>query len=690
MSSEVAPGLLRAAMSDPRLELGTTPLSAAEVLGPGALAGASPGLTIGFVIAAGFATWLLGLAIAQQREPALRLAMSLGSAALLSSLCVILKLPMAVGLMCALAALGVAAVLDVPSGSGAGPDAAADRAQTGKAVLPLDQLPDPAILADTAGTIVAANAAAKSLLVDPLIGGSVRSFLPDLVPSAALPGVEPLGSAHREMTARRRDGHEVPVDVAVAPIARADGGAVVLTLRDASARARQLADLERLALRDSLTGLPNRALLHDRLDNALLLAQRQGEPMALMMLDLDRFKQVNDTLGHPLGDRLLQAVAPRLGLPLRRSDTLARIGGDEFAVLLPPPTGAEEACRVAERIIEALAEPFRIDGFVLDLGISIGVALSPEHGQGRDELIQSADAAMYAAKRGQTGFAVYDAERPTEAMRRLGLRGELKQAVANSELIVHYQPVLDARSHAVAGAEALVRWPHPRHGLLRPDEFLPIAQRGGLLLPLTLGVLSRVLAQQRSWRAKGYDLPVTVNVVPRWLEDEKLAELLQFQLRQHDVRADRLILEVAEGHVMSDLARADGVLRSLASLGCGVALGDFGCGYSSLARLRGMPVTELRIAGPVVEEDSDGTVTRALADLAHGLGLRITAQGIERSETARRVAAAGCDLVQGYAFAPPMDVARFEAWLEEHPGGVAMSARSSAGGRGSDRVPRVV
>lgn len=686
MSSEVAPGLWRAALSDPRLEPVTAPLSTAELLGPGALAGASPGLAIGFVIVAGLATWMLGLALAQQREPALRLAMSLGSAALLSSLCVILKLPMAVGMMCALAALGVAAVLDAPSQRATGRDPAVARPQHGKAALPLDELPDPAILVDPAGTIIAANAAAKSLLVDPLVGGSIRAFLPDAV--MAQPGGEPSVPAHREMIARRRDGHEVPVDVAVAQVARPEGRAMLLTLRDATARARQVADLERLALHDPLTGLPNRALLHDRLDHALLLAQRQGQPMALLMLDLDRFKQVNDTLGHPIGDRLLQAVAPRLALPLRRSDTLARIGGDEFAVLLPPPTGPEEACRVAERIIEALAEPFRIEGFVLDLGISIGVALSPEHGQGRDELIQSADSAMYAAKRGQTGFAVYDAERPTEAMRRLGLRSELKEAIANSELIVHYQPVLDARSHAVAGAEALVRWPHPRHGLLRPDEFLPIAQRGGLLLPLTLGVLSCVLAQQRAWRARGYDLPVTVNIVPRWLEDEKLAELLQFQLRQHDVRADRLILEVAEGHVMSDPARADGVLRSLAAIGCGVALGAFGCGYSSLARLRGMPVTELRIAGPVVEEDSDGTVTRALADLAHGLGLRAVAQGIERAETARRVATSGCDLVQGYAFAPPMDVPGFEAWLDEHPGGIAMSARSSVSSRGSARLSR--
>ncbi len=345
-------------------------------------------------------------------------------------------------------------------------------------------------------------------------------------------------------------------------------------------RARRLEELERLALHDALTGLPNRLLLDDRLRQGLLQAQRRGEPLAVLLLDLNGFKQVNDTLGHHMGDRLLQQLAPRLAGPLRKSDTLARLGGDEFAVLLAPPTDLEEAGRAAERLVASLAEPFTIDGARLEVGASVGVALYPDHGVDAAELLRRADAAMYAAKRSGLGFAVCDHHDAGSVLRRRGLRRDLQEAIENDGLTLLFQPKVRARDHEPAGVEALVAWRHPEHGLLRAPDFLPLAEQTGLVLPLTLAVLNGCLRQQRRWRQAGRIVPVAVNLTPRWLLDDRFPQVLQLALRGWEGRPAELTLEAKESAISAEPGRAQAVLDAVARLGCRISIDDFGTGYS--------------------------------------------------------------------------------------------------------------
>jgi diguanylate cyclase len=442
---------------------------------------------------------------------------------------------------------------------------------------------------------------------------------------------------------------------------------VLLTLRDVSERKQLERELTRQAFSDHLTGLPNRALLRDRTEQAIRLAGRHGLVAALLLLDLDRFKEVNDTLGHHHGDLLLQQVAERLRGRLRASDTVARLGGDEFAVLLPNVTGVGDATAVAEKLSAAIEAPFVVDGLTLDVDASIGVAAYPDHGAGANELLQRADVAMYAAKASHVSYVVYDPGMDRHSPRRLGLLGQLRRALAAGELVVHYQPKAEVRSGRVTGAEALVRWQHPEYGLLGPGEFVPLAETTGLIRPLTSHVLEAALRQCRAWLDAGHELSVAVNLSTRCLLDLALPEQVTGLLEDAEVAPGRLLLEITESSIMTDPARALEILNRLHALGVQLAIDDFGTGYSSMAYLKSLPVQELKVDRSFVQHlrdsQSDAVIVRTTVDLGHNLGLRVVAEGVEDEATLRELAKVGCDSAQGYHLAKPMPAAELDAWL---------------------------
>ena len=446
---------------------------------------------------------------------------------------------------------------------------------------------------------------------------------------------------------------------------------VLLNLRDVSERKHLERALTRQAFTDQLTGLPNRALLHDRTQQAISLAGRHGLTAALLLLDLDRFKEVNDTLGHHHGDLLLQQVAERVHGSLRSSDTVARLGGDEFAVLLPQITGVQEATVVADKLSAAIEAPFTVDGLTLDVDASIGVAVYPHHATDANQLLQRADVAMYAAKATHVGYTLYDPTLDQHNPRRLGLLGQLRRALAAGELIVHYQPKADARSTRILGVEALVRWQHPEHGLLGPGEFVPLAETTGLIRPLTAYVLDAALRQCRTWLDAGHELSMAVNLSTRCLLDLTLPDQIIQLLEDTAVASDRLVLEITESAIMTDPPRALEILNRLHALGVQLAIDDFGTGYSSMAYLKSLPVDELKVDRSFVkhlrDNQSDAVIVRSTVDLGHNLGLRVVAEGVEDEATLKELAILGCDCVQGYYLARPMPAAELGAWLAAQP-----------------------
>ena len=428
---------------------------------------------------------------------------------------------------------------------------------------------------------------------------------------------------------------------------------------------RQAAESRRQSLHDSLTGLPNRDLFSRRLDEALV----DGATVAVLLIDLDRFKEVNDTLGHDNGDRLLEQVGARLTGVLRRGDLIARLGGDEFAVILPDVQGEASAVQAARSVLEQLEQPFAIEEMSVDVGASIGIALYPAHGSDVGTLVRRADVAMYVAKSDQTGVEVYAADRDGFSPARLSLVGELRRAIHERELEVHYQPQVDLEGGGVFGFEALVRWRHPERGLISPDDFISVAEHTGLIRPLTQLVLDEALAECRRWREAGWPLRVSVNLSPRSVLQPNLASDVAALLTKHRVPGGALCLEMTEGSMMADPRRTVEVLETLRARGISIAVDDFGTGYSSLAYLKGLPVDELKIDKSFVlhmlEDPSDEAIVRTVLDLARNLRLPVVAEGVEDEATTRRLRDMGCRSAQGYHFGRPVPGPELMDWLPE-------------------------
>jgi diguanylate cyclase (GGDEF)-like protein len=423
------------------------------------------------------------------------------------------------------------------------------------------------------------------------------------------------------------------------------------------------------ATHDSLTGLPNWVLLRDRLERSLSAAARSSGEVALLLIDLDRFKEVNDTLGHTYGDKLLCQVGPRLRSVLRDGDTVARLGGDEFAVLLPTVDGVAEAEAVAQRLSAALHRAFDVDGVILDVEASVGIVLSPWHGTDTEELLRNADIAMYVAKEMKAGAVVFTPEQVT-APSRLTVLGDLRRALdGDEELFLNYQPKYTLDGERIEGAEALLRWQHPLLGLIPPDEFIPIAEGTGIILRLTERVLGMALGQLRRWTDAGHVVPVAVNLSTRCLLDAGLPDLVERLLAEHGVPARLLRLEVTESAVMGDAARCMEVLQRLHDLGVKLSIDDFGTGYSSMAYLRRLPVDELKIDRSFVlgmcTTQQDAVLVRTAIDLGHNLGLTVVAEGVEGPQHVDALRELGCDIAQGYHYARPMMAAALSDLLDQ-------------------------
>lgn len=423
-----------------------------------------------------------------------------------------------------------------------------------------------------------------------------------------------------------------------------------------------------LAMTDMLTGLPNRTAFHDRLQQALATSRREKGSLALLLMDLDRFKEVNDTLGHHYGDVVLQQVGLRVKSLLRASDTVARLGGDEFAVLLPGDDDAG-ATVAAEKIQAALGDPFMVEEQSLHVGCSLGIALFPTHGTDAETLLRRADVAMYMAKRGEGRYALYAPEHDAYTPQRFALIGELRQAIANGALVLHYQPKIELASGQVQRVEALVRWPHPVHGLIPPDQFIPLAEQTGLIDALTHWVLGEAVRQYSAWRDAGLCLGVNVNLSMLNLSDAHLEETIVRLLDTHDMSADDLRLEITESAITADMVRASAVLARLAARGIRIAIDDFGIGYSSLSYLKRLPVDEIKIDRSFVrhlrQDETDATIVASTVSLGHSLGLRVVAEGVEDQETCDILADLGCDAAQGYYVTCPLAAAELAAWLRQ-------------------------
>ena len=422
------------------------------------------------------------------------------------------------------------------------------------------------------------------------------------------------------------------------------------------------------AITDDLTGLGNRRCLLDRLDESIAAVAAHDAELALLLVDLDGFKELNDTLGHHAGDEVLRQIGPRMSGLLRHEDTLARLGGDEFAVVLEP--GDEAAASVAGlRLRAALERPFAVEGMPVHIDASIGIALYPEHARDALGLLQRADVAMYAAKRARTGHEVYLPARDRHSRERLALIGELRGAIDDGQLVVHYQPKAELSTGQVRGVEALVRWEHPRRGLLTPADFLPIAEQIGLMRALTAFVVDRALEEIAERRREGYDLSVAVNLGPADLLDLSLPSEIERLLRRRGFPPDQLRLEVSEDVVMVDPERTLGVLAALRDIGVLTALDDFGAGHASLGHLKQLRVDELKIDRSFVirllDDEQDAAIVRTTVDLGRRLGLRVVAEGVESLEAWAQLAAWVCHEAQGHFLARPMPATELARWLAQ-------------------------
>ncbi|MEY8879671.1 MAG: EAL domain-containing protein [Leptothrix sp. (in: b-proteobacteria)] len=474
-----------------------------------------------------------------------------------------------------------------------------------------------------------------------------------------------------EIFNRRKDGAMIAVWETISAV-RDPAGAVAHYIGIFSDISEQKASAQRihqLAYYDVLTGLPNRALLMDRCEHALTRAAREGQRLALMFLDLDRFKHINDSLGHPVGDALLKAVAKRLQSLLRDSDTIARLGGDEFVVLLEAMHAVPDVERMAQRIIRAFDEPFELGAHDLSVGTTIGISLYPEHGDDVTSLFKYADLALYQAKEaGRGDYRFFEVSLNDIASQRMRLESELRLALARNELTLNYQPVHELASGRLAGAEALLRWRHPQLGAVSPAQFVPVAEDSGLIVPIGAWVLEQACAQARRWLDEGLDPGVmAVNLSGMQIRRDDLVATVTAALRRTGLPPQRLELEISESYIMRHGERDLRQLRQLRELGIALAIDDFGTGQTALSHLHRLPISKLKIDRAFMADIDRGTagstVARAIIGLGHGLGLTVVAEGVETAEQEAFLVGQGCDLVQGFRYARPLESAAFQARL---------------------------
>ncbi|HXN78082.1 MAG TPA: EAL domain-containing protein [Candidatus Dormibacteraeota bacterium] len=543
----------------------------------------------------------------------------------------------------------------------------------------LDNVSDGLATIEPSGIIESANPAVVKLFGYPeleLVGQQADVLIATTHRSAFVNYLErrlkldiPVSGAHETM-GKRKNGSLFPLEFVVSSMQIGSRHLFIATLRDISERKAHTDALEYQALHDALTGLPNRSLFGDRLRQALLAARRNQKMFGVLLLDLDRFKDINDALGHDRGDSLLQEVTARLRGVLRATDTIARLGGDEFAVLTTDAKHPDDVVATAKKILAALEGPFAIADQMVETGASIGTAMYPLHGDDPSTLLRRADVAMYVAKRSGGGYAVYAPEQEAQTLRRSGLAGELRRSIPQGELVLHYQPQVTLATGAIHSVEALVRWNHPREGLMPPDRFIPMAEETGIIHPLTAWVIDSALAQLTKWLADGLDVSVSLNVSPRNIEDHSLEEMVARALGTFKVEPQRLTLEITEGVAMA--AAAAKALHRLNEMGVRLALDDFGTGYSSLLYLMRLPVNEIKIdrsfVSALASDPDSGAIVRSAVGLGHNLGLRVVAEGLQDRAAEAVLVEAGCDAAQGFLVGRPAPEREITTLLLAHSG----------------------
>ena len=426
------------------------------------------------------------------------------------------------------------------------------------------------------------------------------------------------------------------------------------------------AEILRLAYMDTLTGLPNRMMFNNRLAQELSDCRSTGAPTSVLIMDLDRFKLINNTLGHGAGNKVLQVVAKRLRDVVREADTVCRLGGDEFAILL---TGADakRALAVGRMIQTVLEEPIDLDGQPVDVGSSIGIAQSPIHGDGAGLLMRRADIAMYAAKHDKSGVAIYEFRFDSYGAGQLSLLSDLRKAITEHQFSLHYQPKVDLRNSQLVGVEALIRWNHPDRGMIPPVEFILFAEQTGMIRQISRWVIEEAIRQCGIWLASGITLGVSINVSSRDLLDRELPQFLAAALRKHAVAAELITIEVTESALMEDPNRAQETVRALKEQGLRLAIDDYGAGYSSLAYIQRLQCDELKVDRAFVthaaEQAKDAAIVRSTIELSHSLGLTVVAEGVETAEGIRILRDLGCDLAQGYWISKPLPPEGLPGWI---------------------------
>lgn len=434
----------------------------------------------------------------------------------------------------------------------------------------------------------------------------------------------------------------------------------------------QQSAIEHQALHDALTQLPNRLLLQDRLEQTITSSRRSGQEFALLIMDLDRFKEINDTVGHQIGDEILEQVAKRMLKVARETDTVARLGGDEFAILLPA-TPTDRARHMAEKIRLVLRRTFDVGHHSFVVGASVGVAMYPEHGETAESLLRRADVAMYHAKRSNAGIIIYNSEDDPHSVQRLQLEKELREAIENDQITLYYQPKIDLRTKTVIGAEALLRWIHPKEGAISPDPIIELGEQTGLIKHLTARVINTALRQSSLWASQGMVIPVGVNLSVWNVQDPDLPWLVEDQIAKWGILPEQLEFEITESAMMVDTLRAHEVLKRFNELGIKVAVDDFGVGFSSLAYLKRLPVQVLKIDKSFIQnicsDENDQSIVRSTIEMAHNLGLNVVAEGVETNETLAILCELGCDVAQGFLFSKPLPPEMFAKWIENSPWG---------------------
>jgi diguanylate cyclase (GGDEF)-like protein/PAS domain S-box-containing protein len=545
----------------------------------------------------------------------------------------------------------------------------------------IDLIPDGILLVDERGRILRANPAMADLCglaVAQLRGGSLEALLPPEHRAAhgghlrrffaaprqrAMGGSVPLSLWHQE-------GRAIPVNVSLGPCQFEGQACALAVVRDMTALQALHDEARRQAMHDSLTGLYSRAMFHEVLNRAVEHSTRTGALMALLLIDLDDFKSVNDGHGHHVGDELLQEVAQRMRQALRAGDTLARLGGDEFAVLLRDLPEPQAATAVADKLLQGVAQPWRLHHHEMSPGASVGIVFLPRDGADAATLLRRADMAMYRAKDAGRGVhAVYDPSMSLATEEKALLQGRLKRALHGGGLSLHYQPQVNAGDGRVVGLEALLRWQDAELGSLPPSRFIPVAESSGMILPLGEWVLEEACRQAAAWRAQGLRLRVSVNVAPHQLRQPEFATRLAARLARHGLPGDALELEITESAAMSSREQAAGQMAELAALGVGLALDDFGIGHSSLGHLRQLPVSRLKIDRSFVqglaEGNEDLVLVRAIIALCRALGRRVVAEGVETAAQRRLLEREGCDVLQGWLFAAAVPADEVPALVRE-------------------------